>query len=231
MSRSIDESFDLVEHRHVRGVGGVAAEHPARARRCRSAAGWSSIVRICTGDVCVRSTVVPSRPSGGRGRRTACRTRCAPGGPSAMLSASKLCQSVSTSGPSATWKPSPMNTSSSRSQAWVTRCAWPRVGRADELGEVEAFGLDPRVERFVAEQSSGDPRGPRRRRTIASLIAWPAAFFSSIESSEPSRVFSWARSPFLPVSREVSSLTSSSVDAESIAARAASRAAVMSEST
>ena len=45
-----------------------------------------------------------------------------------MLSASKLCQSVSTSGPSATWKPSPMKTSSSRSHACVTRWAWPRTG-------------------------------------------------------------------------------------------------------
>ncbi len=40
-----------------------------------------------------------------------------------MFSASKLYQSVSTSGPSATRKPSPTNTSSSRSQACVTRWA------------------------------------------------------------------------------------------------------------
>ena len=45
-----------------------------------------------------------------------------------MLSASKLCQSVSTSGPSAIWKPSPTKTSSSRSHACVTRWAWPRTG-------------------------------------------------------------------------------------------------------
>ena len=47
-----------------------------------------------------------------------------------MLRASKLCQSVSTSGPSAIWKPSPTKTSSRRSHAWVTMWAWPRRGRA-----------------------------------------------------------------------------------------------------
>ena len=59
-----------------------------------------------------------------------------------MFSASKLCQSVSTSGPSATWKPSPMNTSSSRSHAWVTRWAWPRRGLPGVLGQIEPLGLD-----------------------------------------------------------------------------------------
>ena len=33
MPRSIDEPLDLVEHRQVRGVGGVLAEHPARHDR------------------------------------------------------------------------------------------------------------------------------------------------------------------------------------------------------
>ena len=74
-----------------------------------------------------------------------------------MLSASKLCQSVSTSGPSATWKPSPMNTSSSRSQAWVTRWAWPRVRRAGVLGEVEPLGRDPRRERRRRRARRGGP--------------------------------------------------------------------------
>ena len=59
-----------------------------------------------------------------------------------MLSASKLCQSVSTSGPSATWKPSPTNTSSSRSHAWVTMCGAAAARLAGELGEVEALGCD-----------------------------------------------------------------------------------------
>ena len=43
-----------------------------------------------------------------------------------MLSASKLYQSVSTSGPSATVKPMPTKTSSSASRVWVTRWRWPR---------------------------------------------------------------------------------------------------------
>ena len=62
MPRSIDQALDLVEHRHVRGVGRVAAEHPAGHRRCRSAAAVVCITRICTGEVWVRSTVVPGSP-------------------------------------------------------------------------------------------------------------------------------------------------------------------------
>ena len=45
-----------------------------------------------------------------------------------MFSASKLYQSVSASGPSATVKPMPTKTSSSSARAWVTRCRWPRAG-------------------------------------------------------------------------------------------------------
>ena len=85
---------------------------------------------------------------------------------------------------------------------------------ADELGEVESLAFDPSVERLAAERRRGELSSAAATAAIASLIACPADFLSSIESSEPSRVFSWARSPFLPVSAEVSSLTSSSVVAD-----------------
>ena len=48
-------------------------------------------------------------------------------------------------GPSAIWKPRPMKVSSSRSDAWVTRWAWP-PGLAQDLGQVEALGVDLRGE-------------------------------------------------------------------------------------
>ena len=59
------------------------------------------------------------------GRRRACPTCSRAGWSGGMLSASKLYQSVSTSGPSATVKPRPTKTSSRRLVAWVTRCRWP----------------------------------------------------------------------------------------------------------
>jgi hypothetical protein len=51
-------------------------------------------------------------------------------GGAGMLRAPKLNQSVSISGPSATSKPIPTNTSSSESRVWVTRWRRPRPGGA-----------------------------------------------------------------------------------------------------
>ncbi len=150
------------------------------------------------------------------------------GWPSPMLRASKLCQSVSTSGPSAIWKPSPTNTSSSRSHAWVTRWAWPRRGLAGELGEVEPLGLDPARPARPPPSSSRRAASAAAAAAVASLSAWPAALRSSTVASEPSRVFSWARSPRLPSSWASSAATSSSVVAAAIRSSAASRAARMS---
>ena len=62
-----------------------------------------------------------------------------------MLSASKLYQSDSASGPSATVKPMPTKTSSNSARAWETRCRWPRAGEREDLGgdhfgQVKAVG-------------------------------------------------------------------------------------------
>ena len=81
-----------------------------------------------------------------------------------MLRASKLYQSVSTSGPSATVKPMPTNTSSRRSMVWVTRWRWPRRGAGHHLGEVEALGLQPRPARVGGQL-------PRRRSASGRLRA------------------------------------------------------------
>ena len=105
------------------------------------------MTRICTGDVWVRSTTLPGSPYSTNSVSHMLRAGWSGG----MFRAAKLYQSVSTSGPSAMVKPSPTNTSSSRSCVWVTRWVWPRAGPARELGEVEALGGQARC-------------GDRRRR-------------------------------------------------------------------
>ena len=151
MSWSIDESFDLVEDRHVGGVGGVVPEHPARARRCRSAARSVSIVRICTGDVWVRSNVVPGC------RRRTWSTNSVSNSPRAGWSVAHVQRlevvpvgldlgafgDLETEPDEHVLEPLPGLGDEVRVSP---------LRRADELGEVEAFGLDPRVERFVPEQ-------------------------------------------------------------------------------
>ena len=174
----------------------------------------------------VRAQQRACRAARRRSRRTACRTCRAPDGRRGMLSASKLCQSVSTSGPSAIWKPRPTKTSSSRSHACVTRWAWPRARLAGELGEVEPLGLDAGRGGGVA-QLRGARGDPWATFSIASFTAWPAVRFSSTVASPPSCVLSCASAPFLPSSRLSSTVTDSSESARSISASAASRAAAI----
>ena len=100
----------------------------------------------------MRSSVVPVRPSGVTWSTNSVSNSPRAGCPSPMLRASKLCQSVSTSGPSATWNPSPMNVSSSRSQACVTRWAWPRVGRP-------ANSVRSRRSAAIRSSSAAEPSG------------------------------------------------------------------------
>ena len=57
------------------------------------------MARTCPGEVCVRSTSLPS----GSQRNVSCMSRA--GWSAGMLSAAKLYSSVSISGPSRTWKP------------------------------------------------------------------------------------------------------------------------------
>ena len=93
-----------------------------------------------------------------------------------MLRASKLYQSVSTSGPSATWKPIPTNTSSRRSQACVTMCARPPPRLAEELGQVETFALDLCSASFAGQLTSLDRErvGDRGRRVVQLTAGVPA---------------------------------------------------------
>ena len=83
----------------------------------------SSIRWICTGEVWVRSSTVSGSPMS----RYMVSYMPRAGWAGGMLSASKLYQSVSASGPSATSNPIPTKTSSSSSRAWDTRWRWPRV--------------------------------------------------------------------------------------------------------
>ncbi len=101
----------------------------------------ASIRWICTGEVCVRSSTVSGSPMS----RYMVSYMPRAGWAGGMFSASKLYQSVSASGPSATVKPMPTKTSSSSARAWVTRCRCPRAGGdahlvRDDLGQVEAVG-------------------------------------------------------------------------------------------
>ncbi len=84
-----------------------------------------SIVRACTGEVCVRST---RWFSGGSAQKVSCIVRAAWSGP--RLSASKFSHSASTSGPSATSQPIATKTSAIRSESIVSGCRAPFVERS-----------------------------------------------------------------------------------------------------
>jgi hypothetical protein len=83
-----------------------------------------SIRWICTGEVCVRSSTVSGSPMSRYIVSYMPRAGCAGG----MFSASKLYQSVSASGPSATVNPMPTKTSSSSARACVAGWRCPRAG-------------------------------------------------------------------------------------------------------
>ena len=133
------------------------------------------------------------------------RAGCAAG----MLSASKLYQSVSTSGPSATVKPMPMKTSTSRSQVCVTKCSEPRSGRSTSsvrssrsAATVVARSAASSSERREANAASSDSR--------ASFNAAPATLRPS-GSSPPMPFLSAVSSPFFP-RRSASTARSSSTE-------------------
>ena len=86
-----------------------------------------------------------------------------------MLSASKLYQSVSISGPSATSKPIPTNTSSSESRVWVTRWRCPGNGGAGivpSTNSVRSMRLSA-----ISRASSTRPISARRCSTSPSIVA------------------------------------------------------------
>ena len=90
----------------------------------------SSMRWTCTGEVWVRSSTVSGSPMSRYKVSYMPRAGWAGG----MFSASKLYQSDSASGPSATLKPMPTKTSSSSSRAWVTRWRWPRAAAQSAPG-------------------------------------------------------------------------------------------------
>ena len=105
-----------------------------------------------------------------------------------MLRASKLYQSVSTSGPSATAKPMPTKTSSSSSRVWVTRCRWPRAGGAstvlgDDLGQVEAVGLQRLGPLGLRQLGPAGGQPAPRARSRTSSMRRPASLRSSGSSA------------------------------------------------
>ena len=92
------KAFDLVEHRRVARPRASRCGTCARARRRRSAA---RSLPSC-GPARARCACAASPARRGRAARRACPAWRAPGAPGGKLSASKLYQSSSTSGPSAT---------------------------------------------------------------------------------------------------------------------------------
>ena len=142
-----------------------------------------------------------------------------------MLSAPKLYQSVSISGPSATSKPMPTKTSSSSSRVWDTRWRWPRAGgpahrAGDELGQVEP----------VAAISAGTLRrsGSRSRSasmsasTVAPGLVQPPARAPRGRRGRATRARgeAWASGDFLPDTAVVTARMASVVSAAAMAARA-----------
>ena len=85
-----------------------------------------------------------------------------------MLSASKLCQSVSTSGPSATVKPMPTNTSSRR-PGWVTRWRWPRrrSGGSSVRSRRSASSRAPTLGRPSSRAGASSAASTRRVRPLS----------------------------------------------------------------
>ena len=134
-----------------------------------------------------------------------------------MLSASKLYQSVSASGPSATAKPMEMKVSSSSSRVWVTRCRWPRSGipagrrgRRQHLGQIEALVDSSAGPRSLGLELPGRRRGrpaSRRPRVVDGLADLPALLGLR---GAPSWVCSRARARPLAEHARVSAARSSS---------------------
>ncbi len=88
-----------------------------------------------------------------------------------MFSASKLYQSVSASGPSATVKPMPTKTSSSSARAWVTRCRWPRAGAVRTWSGMTSV----RSRRSARRASARSDAASSACRAASSAFSWPCA--------------------------------------------------------
>ena len=186
------QALDLVEDRGVRRVELVGPVHPARARRRRSAASRRSIVRACTGLVCVRSTrpessgrdeegvhhragrvvaadverveVQPLRPRarGRRRPRSPCPRRCRRSGRSAWSAGAGRRAGVRSQG-SVTSTRSSASTRASRSAS--SSASRVVVG----LGDGDPGGVDPLA--GVARAAGGSAPSSRRASSTGAAVA------------------------------------------------------------
>ena len=159
--------------------------------------GRVSRARICTGEVCVRSTTPEWPPSGPATKIVSCISRA--GWSGGKFSASKLYHSASTSGPSAISYPMPTNTSASRSPTVVTGCLAPAGCRSQ--GRVTST-VSSTSTRWSRSASSSACRASSACRTSrrAAPTRWPAsalacggsAPISALASASGDRSPAWA---------------------------------------
>ncbi len=139
----------------------------------------------------------------------------------------KLWKSVSTSGPSAIWKPSPMKTSSSRWEDCVTRCNLPRLlVAAADMASSDMSTLSAAMAPANASRLSSVSRTAAAAwiDSSASFTACPTALRSSMSSIRPREDLIDASAPFFPVDELTSVLSSSALPAPAIAVSAAATA-------
>ena len=166
------------------------------------------MARICTGLVWVRSTCGGRSSPGARCMKKvscSCRAGCS----GAMFSASKLYQSVSTCGPSATAKPISAKIAFTSSMTWLTGWMVP-CGRG-RPGSVTSSHSP--ASRASSAASSSDALRARRAVSISSRRAFsalPVVWRSSGLILPSSRIFRLI-SPFLPsAARRTSSMVAGS---------------------
>ncbi len=143
-----------------------------------------------------------------------------------MFSASKLYQSDSASGPSATVKPMPTKRSSSSALAWLTRCRWPRAS-----GDSTWVGITSvRSRRSARKASSRSPSASSARRAATwasrrarTSLSRPPASLRSSGLRDPSVRCARVSTERLPRS-SVSTWASTSVEAAAAMARSPSPA-------
>src|SRR5689334_4716683 len=137
-----------------------------------------------------------------------------------MFSASKLCQSSSISGPSATTKPPPRKICSMRRRERVTGCSpprlWPRPGNVTSTVSLASCAASCSPSSAARRASSAAVSA-----SLASLIFAPASLRAS-GSIAPSDLSCAVISPFLPSRRTRICSNSSMLTARAISARAAS---------
>ena len=142
----------------------------------------SCMRRTCTGEVWVRSSTVSGSPTSRYKVSHIPRAGCAGG----ILRASKLYQSVSISGPSATEKPIATNTSSSSSWVLATALTCPTVA-----GKVPLIGTSPRTRRSDSSCCARSITAMRSRDTEIAASAEARAACNAAPAGPRSCGSSW----------------------------------------